>query len=46
MTSKKFWEIVEKDRKIVSTWPLWMQRITITAESASTGEFINEEDTP
>lgn len=39
---KKFWKIVEKDREIVSKWPLWMQMMVITAESASTGKFINK----
>lgn len=43
MKNKRFWEIVEEDKRIVETWPLWMQRIEITAESVSTGNFIRED---
>ena len=45
MNSKKFWEIVEIDRQIIATWPEWMQRIVITAETASTGRFIRNTST-
>lgn len=35
-----FWGVVEMDRKIVQSWPQWMQNYVITAEAASTGRFI------
>lgn len=38
----KFWETVDMNKSIVSTWPEWKQRIVISAESASTGRFIKE----
>lgn len=34
-----FWEQVEKDRKIVATWPKWKQKIVINAKTISTGQF-------
>lgn len=40
MNKKLFWKIVKQNKKIVKSWPKWMQRIVITAESASTGRFI------
>lgn len=38
-----FDERVVFNQGIVSTWPAWMQRIVITAETASTGKFIDED---
>lgn len=35
-----FWSMVEEDKRIVATWPQWMQDITITAQAAMTGHFI------
>lgn len=40
MDLDRFWAIVEMDEEIVKTWPQWMQDITISAESASTGRVI------
>lgn len=37
-----FWTQVAIDKAIVLTWPEWMQKIVITAESASTGKFIKD----
>ncbi len=37
---ESFGAMVERDRCIVTTWPEWMQRIVITAETAITGKFI------
>lgn len=39
--TKSFWAMAEKNRKEVATWPLWMRRIVISAETASTGQFID-----
>lgn len=38
---KAFWDMVEQNKKEVATWPLWMRRIVISAETASTGQFID-----
>lgn len=38
---KTFWDMVEENKKEVATWPLWMRRIVINAETASTGQFID-----
>ena len=40
---KSFWKMVEQNKKEVATWPKWMQRITINADTASTGQFITRE---
>jgi len=40
MSSKNFWKQVEENKKIVKSWPEWMQRIVITSETCSTGKFI------
>jgi len=37
---KSFWKMVKQNKKEVATWPKWMQRITINAHTASTGQFI------
>ena len=42
MKSKDFWKIVEENKKQVATWPKWMQKITISAETCSTGKFIKD----
>ena len=39
---KKFWKRVEENKKIVKSWPKWMQQIVITAETAHTGKFIKK----
>lgn len=38
----EFDRICEENRKIVASWPKWMQEISITAETASTGNFIKK----
>ena len=40
MNWKKFWEQVERDKKIVKTWPRWMQDIVITSKTCMNGKFI------
>jgi hypothetical protein len=43
MRDKFFWKQVEENKKIVKTWPKWMQNIVITAETCSTGKFIKND---
>ena len=38
---KSLMKIAEENRKEVATWPLWKRRIVISAETASTGQFID-----
>ena len=40
---KWFWDMVEKNKKEVATWPEWKQNIVISAETASTGQFIKND---
>ena len=38
---KSFWDQAKKNYEEVQTWPLWKRRIVISAETASTGQFID-----
>ena len=35
--------MVEQNKKEVATWPEWKQNIVISAETASTGQFIKND---
>lgn len=37
-----FWKICSKNAKDVKKWPKWKQQIEISAETASTGNFIRK----
>ena len=41
--TKAFWAQAEANAKEVQTWPRWMQRMVITAESAASGNFVRED---
>ncbi len=40
LAKAKFKATIKRCKETVATWPEWMQRIVITAETASTGKFI------
>lgn len=40
--NKIFRERIKQNRKIVKSWPQWMQNIVISAETVMTGKFIKD----
>lgn len=38
-----FWDMAKKNAEEVAKWPKWKQKITISAHSAMTGQFIMSE---
>lgn len=44
MSCSNFWKTAKENLEEVKTWSKWMQKIVITAETASTGKFIMSEE--